>query len=73
MDAIFLKIWYWLKFFNSVPFIMKTLVNQGYIRFNHFDWLSQFYSEWKKTPKLVNFQVFCEGPGMQSKSKFDND
>ena len=27
--------------------------------FDHFDWLSQFYSEWKKTPKIVNFQVFC--------------
>ena len=24
--------------------------------FDHFDWLSQFYSEWRKTPKLVNFQ-----------------
>ena len=27
--------------------------------FDHFDWLSQFYSEWRKTPKIVNFQVFC--------------
>ena len=40
---------------------------------DYFDRLSQFYSEWRKTPKLVNFQVFCLGPGMRSRSKFDND
>ena len=33
--------------------------------FDHVDWLSQFYSEWRKTPKIVNFQVFCYGPGMR--------
>ena len=37
------KIWKWLKLLNS----------------DHFDRLSQFYSEWRKTPKIVNFQVFC--------------
>ena len=26
--------------------------------FDHFDWLSQFYSEWRKTPKIVNFWSF---------------
>ena len=38
-----------------------------------FDWLSQFYSEWRKTANIVNFQVFCWGPGMQFRSNFDND
>ena len=49
------KIWKWLKLLNSVPFIKKPLVNQVYIRIWYFDWLSQFYSEWRKTPKIVNF------------------
>ena len=54
------KIWKWLKLLNSVPFIKKTLVNHVYIRiWSFFDWLSQFYSEWRKTPKIVNFQIFC--------------
>ena len=57
--AIFVKIWKWLKLLNSVPFIKKPLVNQVYIRIWYFEWLSQFYSEWRKTPKIVNFQVFC--------------
>ena len=71
--AIHVKIWKRLKLLNSVPFIKKTLVNQVYIEFHHFDWLSQFFSEWRKTPKIVNFQVFCEGPGMRFRSKFEND
>ena len=25
--------------------------------FDHFDWLSQFYSEWRQTSKLVNFKI----------------
>ena len=29
------------------------------IELDHFDWLSQFYSEWRQTSKLVNFQDFC--------------
>ena len=58
-NAVQVKIWKWLKLLNSVPFIKKPLVNQVYIEFDHFDWLSQFYSEWRKTPKIVNFQVFC--------------
>ena len=40
--------------------------------FDHFDWLSQFYSEWIKTPKLVNLQIFCLGPCMQFWSKLEN-
>ena len=54
-----IKIWKWLKLLNSIPFIKKQLVNQVYIRIWSFEWLSQFYSEWRKTPKIVNFQVFC--------------
>ena len=113
------KIWKWLKFLNSLPFIKKTLVNQIYIRiwsfwqtftvlqwmkknskinqfsgfllmsgyamcvkiwqwpkllnffhssrkhfwiiftfkFDFFDWLSQLYSEWRQTSKLVNLKI----------------
>ena len=29
--------------------------------FDHLDWLSQFYSEWRQTSKLVNFEDFCLG------------
>ena len=25
--------------------------------FDHFDWLSQLYSEWRQTSKLVNFKI----------------
>ena len=53
------NIWKWLKLLNSIPFIKKPLVNQVHIRIWYFDWFSQFYSEWSKTPKIVNFQVFC--------------
>ena len=27
--------------------------------FDHLEWLSRFYSEWRQTSKLVNFQDFC--------------
>ena len=57
--AIQVKIWKWLKLLNSVKFIKKPLVDQVYIRIWYFHWLSKFYSEWRKTPKIVNFQVFC--------------
>ena len=43
------------------------------LEFDHFDWLSQFFSEWSKTKKLLNSQVFCQGSGMWSGIKFDND
>ena len=54
------KIWKWLKLLNSVPFIRKPLVNQVYIRIWSF-WLTFTVLQWmkKKTPKIVNFQVFC--------------
>ena len=41
--------------------------------FDDFDWLSQFYSEWRLTSKLVNFQDLYQGVGMWFKAKFDND
>ena len=53
------KIWKWLKLFNSVPFIKKPLVNQVSI------WIWSFWPtfkvlQWmKKNSKIVNFQVFC--------------
>ena len=53
------KIWKWPKLVNSVPFIKKPLVNQVSIWIWSFWLTSQFYSEWRKTPKIVNFQVFC--------------
>ena len=57
--AIQVKIWKWLKLLNSVPFIKKPLVNQVCIWIWSFYWLSQFYSEWRKTPKIINFEVVC--------------
>ena len=57
--AILVKIWKWLKLLNSVPFIKKPLVNQVYIRIWSF-WLTfTVLQSMKKTPKIVNFQVFC--------------
>ena len=53
------KIWKWLKLLNSVQFSKKPLVNQVYIRIWSF-WLTFTDLQWmKKTPKIVNFQVFC--------------
>ena len=57
--AILVKIRKWLKLLNSVPFSKKTLVNQVYIGIWSF-WLTFPVLQWiKKTPKIVNFQVFC--------------
>ena len=70
---IHVKIWKWLKLLNSVPFIKKPLVSQVYIRIWSF-WMTFTVLQWmKKTPKIVNFQVFCYGPGMRFRSKFEND
>ena len=71
--VIQVKIWRWLKLVNSFPFIIKTLVNQVYIRIWSF-LLTLKVLQWTiKTPKLLNFQIFYWGPSMQSRSKFDND
>ena len=60
-----MKIWKWLKLLNSVPFIKKHLYIMFIFEFDHLDWLSQFYSEWRQTSKLVNFQDFCYSPRMR--------
>ena len=57
--TIQVKIWKWLNLPNSVRFIKKPLVNQVCIWIWSFWLTSQFYSKWRKTPKIVNFQVFC--------------
>ena len=57
--AIYVKIWKWLKLFNSYPFIKKRLVNHFIFEFDHLHWVSQFHREWRQTSKLVNFQDFC--------------
>ena len=41
--VISVKIWKWLKLLHFVPF--------------HFDWLSQLWSEWRQTSKLVNLKI----------------
>ena len=67
------KIWKWLKLLNSVAFIKKTLANQVYIRICSF-WLTFTVLQWmKKNFKISQFEDFCEGLGMLSRSKFDND
>ena len=64
--------WIWIKLVNSVPFMKKTPVNQVYILI-WFHWLSQLYSEWRQTSKLVNLKISAKVPGMRFKSKFEND
>ena len=52
------KIWQWLKLFNSVPFIKKPLVNQVYIRIWSF-WLTFTVLQWmKKNSKNSQFSSF---------------
>ena len=71
--AFQVKIWKWLKLLNSVPFIKKPLVNQVCIRIWSF-WLTFTVLQWmKRNSKIVNYQVFCLGPGMWFWSKFEND
>ena len=56
--AILVKISKWLKFFNSVPFIRKTLVNHVYIRIWS-SWLRLRASQWMKTNfKISQFSRF---------------
>ena len=52
------KIWKWLKLFNSVPFIKKPLVNQVWIRIWSF-WLTFTVLQWmKKNSKNSRFSRF---------------
>ena len=56
--AILGKIWKWLKLFNSVPFIKKTLLNHVYIRILSF-WLTFTVLQWMKTNiKIRQFSRF---------------
>ena len=52
------KIWKWLKLFNSVPLIKKPLANQVYIRIWSF-WLTFTVLQWmKKNSKNSQFSSF---------------
>ena len=71
--VIFVKISKWLKLLNSVPFRKKTPVNHFYIWIWSF-WLIFKAWQWMNTNfKISQFEDFCEGPGMQFWSKFEND
>ena len=55
---IWVKIWKWLKLFNSVPFIKKPLVNHVYIRILS-SWLTFTVLQWKKkNSKITQFSSF---------------
>ena len=56
--AILVKIWKWLKLLNSVPFIKKRLLNNGYIRIWS-SWLTFTVSNWmKENIKISQFSRF---------------
>ena len=56
--AIHVKIWKWLKFLNSFPFIKKTLEKQLSIRIWSF-WLTCTALQWKKkSSKISQFSSF---------------
>ena len=57
--TIQVKIWKWLKHLKSFPFIKGPLVNHLYIRIWSFGLTFTALQWMKKTPKLVNFLVFC--------------
>ena len=53
--AIQVKIWKWLKLLNSVPFMMKTVVNHVYLRIWS-SWLTFTVLQWtKKNSKISHF------------------
>ena len=58
VDAIFMKIWKWLKLLNSYPFIKKRLVNHVYIRIWS-SWLTFTVSQGMKANiKISQFSRF---------------
>ena len=64
-NAIQVKIWNWLKIFNSVPFIKKTLLNQVYIWIWSF-WLTFTVLQWmKKNSKNCQFSSFLLRSGYE--------
>ena len=61
--AIQIKIWKWLRFLNSVPFIKKAIVNQVSSRISSF-WLTYTVLQWKKKNfKISQFSRFLERSG----------
>ena len=56
---------FWAKTESVLNFLIlfhssrKLLSIMFACEFDHLDWLSQFYSEWRQTSKLLNFQDFC--------------
>ena len=57
-DAILVKIWKWLKLLNSIPFIMKRLLNHVYIRIWS-SWLTFTVSQrMKANIKISQFSRF---------------
>ena len=43
------------------------------IEFDHYDWLSQFYSEWRQTSKLVNLKISVKARVSDFGQKFENN
>ena len=58
--AILVKIWKFLNFLILFHSSRKHKVIMFTIEFDHFDWLSQLYSEWRQTSKLVNLKIFSK-------------
>ena len=55
---ILVKIWKWLKFLNSFPFIKKTLVNHLYISIWSFCLTFKVLQWMKKNSKISQFSSF---------------
>ena len=53
----------WSKFENDKTFLILFHSSRKHkeimftIEFDHFDWLSQFYSQWRQTSKFVNLNI----------------
>ena len=56
--AILVKIWKWLKLLNSIPFIMKRLVNHVYIRISSSSLTFTFSQGMKANIKISQFSRF---------------
>ena len=56
--AIYVKIWKWLKFLNSIPFIKKRLVNHIYIRIRSYSLTFTVSQGMKANIKISQFSRF---------------
>ena len=54
--AILVKIWKWLNFLILFHLSRKQLYIMLTFEFDHFDWHSKLYIEWRQTSKLVNLK-----------------